>query len=288
MGAGRMSRLRILALTSLAMLAFAANSLLCRAALDHTVIDAASFTAIRLLSGAVMLSLLARCKHPQPRRSGNWMAAAALFVYAAGFSFAYQHLPAATGALLLFGAVQISMIGYGLFKGERFAGWQWFGLVLAIAGLLGLLSPGASAPSFGGSLLMILAGAAWGVYSISGKTGGDPLSISAGNFLRSLPFTAVLVVLTFHHVRVDSSGAIYAVLSGALASGMGYAVWYSVLPQLKAIHAATVQLSVPVVAATGGAFLLGEAIDPRLVLTSLAILGGIALIILEKRKPVSF
>lgn len=276
---------RIIALTLLAMMAFAGNSLLCRAALKHTAIDAASFTTIRLISGAAMLWLVVRMKRGPTTGRGNWLSACALFVYAAGFSFAYVDLPAATGALLLFGAVQVTMIGHGLWSGERFVKLQLVGLLLAGGGLVGLLLPGLSAPPLFGSLLMLGAGVAWGVYSLRGKGTGDPTRVTAGNFLRAAPIAAAVSVLMLNGASLDKAGFGYAVASGALASGLGYAVWYSVLTALKATHAATVQLSVPVVAALGGIVFLGEPLTLRLMVTSLAILGGIALVIFEKRPP---
>ena len=277
---------RTITLTVLAMIAFAGNSLLCRAALKHTSIDAASFTTIRLISGAVMLWLLVKMRRTTPGGNGNWLSALALFVYAAGFSFAYVSLPAATGALLLFGAVQATMIGHGIWAGERLRRLQLVGLVLAFGGIVGLLLPGLSAPPLYGSILMLGAGVAWGVYSLRGKGAGDPASVTAGNFLRAAPISVILSALMLNGASWDIAGFWYAVSSGALASGIGYAIWYTVLPALKATSAATVQLSVPVIAALGGIMLLGEPISLRLVLASLAILGGIALVILEKQNAI--
>ena len=278
-----MSQLRIISLTSLAMIAFAGNSLLCRLALQQTAIDPASFTTIRLLSGALMLWLLVRVKNNAPTGEGNWPSALALFAYAAGFSFAYVSLPAASGALLLFGAVQATMIGWGLWRGERFVGLQLVGLMLAFAGLVGLLLPGLSAPPLFGSLLMLGAGIAWGVYSLRAKGTGDPTRVTAGNFLRTVPIALALSLLMVNFAVIDLVGCLYAVASGALASGMGYAIWYAALPALKNTSAATVQLSVPVIAALGGIVFLGEPITLRLILASIAILGGIALVILRKQ-----
>jgi drug/metabolite transporter (DMT)-like permease len=278
-----MSHARILALTSLAMTAFAGNSLLCRLALKHTNIDAASFTAIRLISGALTLWMLVQMGRRAHGGNGNWVSAFALFAYAAGFSFAYVSLPAASGALLLFGAVQATMISHGIWKGERLLKLQLLGLVLALGGLVGLLLPGLSAPPLGGSILMLGAGVAWGVYSLRGKGAGDPTRVTAGNFLRAVPISIALSALMLGGMSVDNAGLAYALLSGALASGIGYAIWYTALPALKATSAATVQLSVPVIAALGGVVLLGEPIGLRLVLASTAILGGIALVILERR-----
>jgi drug/metabolite transporter (DMT)-like permease len=278
-----MSRARIIVLTLLAMLAFAGNSLLCRIALKQTGIDAASFTTIRLLSGALMLGLLVRLNRRSAAGAGNWPSALALFVYAAGFSFAYVRLSAATGALLLFAAVQATMITYGVCKGERLRRPQLVGFVLALSGLVGLMLPGLAAPPLGSALLMLGAGAAWGIYSLRGKSSGDPTAVTAGNFVRSVPIAVALSLLMLNQVSLDRAGMGYAVLSGALASGIGYAIWYRVLPAMKATHAATVQLSVPVIAALGGIVALGESISVRSVLAATAILGGIALVILEKQ-----
>ena len=274
-----MNKTRVLLLTALAMLAFAANSLLCRVALRETGIDAASFTGIRIASGALALWLIVRLREGGLGGHGNWPSAFALFAYAAAFSFAYLSLPAAVGALLLFGAVQATMIGYGFARGERFDARQSAGLALAAAGFVGLLLPGLSAPPLGGSLLMIAAGIAWGVYSLRGRGGGNPTASTAGNFVRALPFAAVLSLAMLPQAALDAAGVGYAVASGALASGLGYAIWYTALPGLRASSAATVQLSVPVIAALGGALFLGEAITLRLVLASVAVLGGIALVI---------
>ncbi|HUN00640.1 MAG TPA: DMT family transporter [Halothiobacillus sp.] len=278
-----MSYTRIVVLTSLAMIAFAGNSLLCRVALIHTSIDPASFTAIRLISGAMMLWLVVQIKSGTQISRGNWMSAFALFTYAAGFSFAYVSLPAATGALLLFGAVQVTMIGYGIWTGERLLKLQILGLTLAFGGLVGLLLPGLSAPPLSGSILMLVSGIAWGIYSLRGKGVGDPTKVTAGNFLRAAPIAAVLSLLMLKGSSLDVAGFWYAVSSGALASGLGYAIWYTVLPALKATNASTVQLSVPVIAALGGVVFLSEPITLRLALASVAILGGIALVILEKQ-----
>jgi drug/metabolite transporter (DMT)-like permease len=277
---------RVLVLTSIAMIAFAGNSLLARVALAQGSVDAASFTGIRLVSGALVLGLIVRMRHRAAPGHGNWLSAFALFAYAAGFSFAYLSLPAASGALLLFGAVQATMIGYGVRRGERLRGTQRVGLVLALGGLIGLLLPGFSAPPLAGALLMLGAGVAWGVYSLRGKSGGDATRVTAGNFLRAVPFAAILSLVLYQRASLDQAGFWYAVASGALASGVGYAIWYAALPLLKATHAATVQLSVPVIAAVGGVAFLGEPVSWRLLVTSGAILGGIALVILEKPQAI--
>lgn len=277
-----MSYKRIIILTSLAMIAFAGNSLLCRVALKNTCIDAASFTTIRLLSGAIILWLVVHFRGGSQNGRGNWVSSFALFVYAAGFSFAYVNLPTATGALLLFGAVQATMIGYGLSVGERLLKWQIVGLMLAIGGIVALLLPGLSSPPLMDSVLMLGAGIAWGIYSVRGKGAGDPTRVTAGNFLRAAPIAVALSVLTFNTASLDSAGLWCAVASGALASGIGYAIWYTVVPALNTTSASTVQLSVPVIAALGGIVFLAEPITLRLALASVAILGGIMLVIKEK------
>ena len=273
--------LALAALIAAAMIAFAGNSLLCRAALKHTAIDAASFTAIRIVSGALMLWLLVRVRGL--RLAGSWLSSFALFAYAAGFSYAYLSLPAGSGALLLFGAVQATMIGYGIWSGERLRTMQLLGLALAFAGLIGLLLPGLSAPPLQGALLMLGAGVAWGVYSLRGKGAGDPTSVTAGNFCRATLFALLLGLVMLRGARLDTAGLGYAVASGALTSGIGYAIWYAVLPALRATTASTLQLSVPVLAALGGVLFLGEPLTPRIVLAAIAILGGIALVILKRR-----
>jgi drug/metabolite transporter (DMT)-like permease len=279
-----MSRTQVALLTALAMIAFAGNSLLCRMAFLHTQIDAASFTSIRLLAGALVLWAIVAAKGDKPGAAGSWTSALALFAYAAAFSFAYVSLSAATGALLLFGAVQTTMISVGLWKGERLTAQQLAGLLLALGGLLALLLPGLSAPPLPPALLMLGAGCSWGVYSLRGKNAANPVQVTAGNFLRAVPFAAVLSLAMLSRCSVDGWGTVYAVASGGLASGVGYAIWYTALRGLTATIAAAVQLGVPVIAALGGVALLGEAITPRLLITSAVILGGLALITLAPRR----
>jgi len=275
---------RVLILTLAAMIAFASNSLLCRSALKQTSIDAASFTFVRVFSGAVVLWLVMNL--PRMIRTtrdvgvgGNWISALALFLYAAGFSFAYVDVAAGTGALLLFGAVQATMILWGLHKGERLRAIQIVGLIVAMTGLVVLLFPGLSAPPLFGSILMLGAGVAWGIYSLRGKREKNPVTATTGNFVRAVPFAAAVSIIFLRWLDLDVAGVIYAIISGAITSGLGYVIWYSVLPSLKAASAATVQLSVPVLAATGGILLLGEPITLRYVLASIAVLGGIALVV---------
>lgn len=301
------------------MIAFASNSLLCRAALKGTTIDAATFTFIRILSGAVALWIVLEIQmllgvgrkpsllvesvatgvgFPSPQRSpkgkrgffslrekvgmrdvGNWFSALALFVYAAGFSFAYTTLSTGTGALLLFGAVQATMILWGLHKSERLSTIQIVGFVIAVTGLVVLVLPGISAPPLIGSILMLAAGVAWGVYSLRGKGERNPVSATTGNFTRAVPFAVALTFVFITRTHLDVAGVTFGIISGAITSGLGYVMWYSVLPDLKAASAAIVQLSVPVLAATGGILLLGEVMTMRYVLASFAVLGGIALVV---------
>jgi drug/metabolite transporter (DMT)-like permease len=276
--------------TVLALIGFAANSLLCRAALENGAwrIDAASFTSLRLLSGALVLALLLRVRGGGARR-GSWGSALALFAYAAGFSLAYVRIPAGVGALLLFGCVQATMLGVGLFRGERPRPLEWLGLAMALGGLLVLRLPGATAPDPLGATLMAGAGVAWGVYSLRGRGNADPLAATADNFLRSVPMTvalSVLGLLTLEAPRATPMGVGLAVASGALASGVGYSLWYAALPHLTAMRAAVVQLAVPVVAAAGGVLLLGETLTVRLVGAGSALLCGVLLALTARQRKV--
>ena len=283
---------RLALLVVLALLGFAGNSLLCRLALRGGDIDAATFTALRLCSGAVALALLDALRRNAASGAtsdgdvvarGDWTSALALFGYAAAFSFAYLGLSAATGALLLFGAVQLTMLGRAFALGERLRAQAWVGLAAASAGLLVLLLPGLQAPSPLHAALMLAAGVAWGVYSLRGRGSRDPLGTTAGNFLRTLPFAAALLALGWQHAHLGRSGVIAALASGALASGVGYALWYAALPALRASTAGIVQLSVPVLAALGGIVLLAEPIGWRFALAAALTLGGIALATLRAR-----
>jgi drug/metabolite transporter (DMT)-like permease len=268
------------------MLGFAANSLLCRAALGARLAGPATFTAIRLVSGALALSVLVALARGARPRGGSWGSAAALFAYAAAFSLAYVRIPAGIGALLLFLAVQATMLAWAIRWGERPSRRQWVGIALALAGFVVMNAPGARAPDPLGAALMIAAGVAWGVYSVRGRGGADPLSTTADNFVRSVPFAAAFALVP-GDVAVTASGATLAVASGALASGLGYALWYAALPSLGVTRAAIVQLSVPVVAAAGAVVLLGERLAPRTAVAGGAILAGIALATLRPRKAVA-
>jgi len=282
---GGRSTLQAVALTAAAMLAFAANSLLCRLALQQGGIDPASFGSIRLVSGAITLALVVRFR-AQPPSAGrtDWLPAAMLFAYVAFFSFAYLSLSAGTGALILFGAVQLTMLGAGLGAGERFGPVAWFGFVLAAGGLVYLMLPGIAAPPLLGAVLMAMAGVAWGVYSLRGRGVVDPLAATGRNFARAVPLALALSLVFVARAHADASGIALAVASGALTSGLGYVVWYAALARLSAMQAATVQLSVPLLAAFGGVLLLSEAITPRLAAASVAILGGIALVLSQKSR----
>lgn len=285
--AGARPPLATLALTAAAMLAFAANSLLCRLALQTGGIDPASFGAIRIAAGALALLLVVRWRAGSARAAmarGDWISAAMLFAYVAFFSFAYVSLAAGTGALLLFGAVQLTMFGSALRAGERFVPQAWGGLGMAAAGLVYLVLPGVSAPPVLGAALMALAGVAWGVYSLRGRGAPDPLGATAGNFLRAAPL-ALLLWLPFTGVaHASPAGVALAVVSGAVTSGVGYALWYAALRALSAMRAATVQLSVPLITAIGAVLLLAEPVTLRLFLASVAILGGIALVLAARGK----
>jgi drug/metabolite transporter (DMT)-like permease len=274
---------RTLTLTCLTMLAFAANPLLCRMALGGHHIDPASFTAIRITAGAATLALIML---PRWRTAGripvNWYAVAMLFAYMTFFSFAYLTLSVGTGTLILFGAVLLTMFAVGIRAGEAFSLWAWGGLVIATLGLAYLVAPGVTAPDPFGALLMAFAGIAWGFYSLSGRVAADPLADTANNFVFAVPPAIGACLIFAGDLRATSTGVGLAIASGALASGLGYAVWYAALAGLTATRAATVQLSVPVIAAFGGVVLLSEPITPRLLIASAATLGGIAVVLAQR------
>ena len=273
---------RTAALTAAALGGFAANSLLCRAALQDGLVDAATFTSVRLFSGAAMLVALQRALRPRdssPRGApqGSWTSAASLFAYAAAFSFAYRRIPAGAGALLLFGAVQVTMLAWAVRGGDRLRAAQWVGVALAMGGVVALLRPGLSAPDPAGAALMLLAGVAWGVYSLRARGVRDPLRATAANFTRAALMAAASSLASAGLAHASGRGVLLAVLSGALASGVGYTLWYAALPSLGPARASVVQLSVPLLAALGGVVLLGEVVTGRLVLAAAAIVGGVAL-----------
>jgi drug/metabolite transporter (DMT)-like permease len=280
-GPGR-PRLILVACTAAALICFAANSLLCRLALAGGAIDAAAFTGARIGSGALVLALLAG-----PRRAlghGTWRGAALLFGYAAAFSLAYRKLPAATGALLLFAAVQLTMVAAGLLAGERPPAREWAGWALAIAGLLALVSPGLRAPDPWAAALMAAAGAAWGGYSLLGRRSREALATTAGSFARAAPLAA-LFVLASGRPHASALGLALACVSGVVASGLGYALWYRALRSLSASRAALLQLAAPVLAAAAAIPILGEPVTMRLAVSGAAILGGIALAVARRTPP---
>ncbi|NQU58541.1 MAG: DMT family transporter [Rhodospirillales bacterium] len=275
-------------LTVIAMLAFAANSLLCRQALGEGLIDAATFTTVRVLSGAVMLSLIVLIRRrPRVPSTANWRSAAMLFTYMAFFSFAYLSLGAGTGALILFGAVQLTMFVFALRQGEHFSLMSWAGLSLAVFGLIYLVSPGVTAPDLSGAILMTVAGVAWGAYSLQGRGAADPLEATARNFVYSVPLVLIVSLIFKDDFSSTSDGLLLAVASGAIASGCGYVIWYAVLPALKATRAATVQLSVPAIAAFGGVVMLSEELTLRLFLASAVTLGGVAIVLAQRASKTS-
>ena len=270
-------------LTVVAMLAFAANSLLCRLALGQELIDAASFATVRVISGAVTLSLIMLPRwRAHGRSSADWRSVAMLFTYMAFFSFAYLSLGAGTGALILFGAVQLTMFIVALRGGQQFPLLSWAGLTLAILGLVYLVSPGVTAPDPLGAVLMAIAGIAWGFYSLRGRGAADSLAATANNFIYSVPLVIIVSLLFMGDFNSSSSGLALAATSGAIASGLGYVIWYAALRGLTATRAATVQLSVPVIAAFGGVILLSEQITLRLLLASAATLGGVAIVLAQR------
>jgi drug/metabolite transporter (DMT)-like permease len=274
-----MTRLRLAALTTLTMIAFAGNSLFCRMALKETGIDAASFTSVRLLSGAAMLWLLMSLQRQAPLAHGSWRSATALFIYAATLTFAYRSIDTGAGALMLFGAVQATMLIAGFIGGERMTRIQTAGFVSAMVGLVILVSPGVEAPSVLDSILMLASGVAWGVYSMFGRGQSNPAAATAGNFLRAAPMTIALSLFAFPWLQLEGQGVLYAVLSGAVTSALGYVLWYRVLQHMRAMTASTVQLSAPVLAAIAGILLLGETVTQDLVIASVLILGGILLVL---------
>ena len=275
----QLSLTRTLTATTVAMIAFASNSILCRLALGPPEIDAVGFTAIRLVSGAITLlaiSLLSGRRRTSVNR-GDWTSGAALFLYAIMFSFAYISLDVGTGALILFALVQTTMIVWGLIRGERPGPLQWLGLAVAMGGLVYLVSPGLSAPSPLGSAMMGTAGVAWGVYSLRGRGARDPIVSTTDNFVRSVPLVLIAAAFFYRQIDFTADGVVLAVASGAIASGVGYVIWYAALRGLTTTRAASVQLTVPAIAAAGGVALLGETVSLRLVVAAVLILGGVGL-----------
>lgn len=294
--------MRSFLLTTFALTAFAFNSILCRMALGKDEADAASFTFVRLLAGAVTLAMIslaygARIRSDRPSigedvgsdatpvltrgllHSGNWTSAFFLFAYAVCFSFAYLGLTTGTGALILFGSVQMTMIAASILKGERPGIWELCGVAVAFGGLVYLMLPGLASPPIVSSLLMAAAGAAWGFYTLRGRGSENPLADTTGNFIRAVPMIVIAAIPFIGGMHLSVRGVVLAVLSGALASGVGYSVWYAALKYHTATRAAVLQLAVPVIAATGGVVLLSESADLRLLVASVLVLGGISLAI---------
>ncbi len=281
--------------TFFALVAFAANSVLCRLALEMQVdgpaIDAGSFTSIRLVSGIVTLMVILQLtqsssnKHStsKGKRQGSWFAAAMLFIYAAGFSYAYISLETGTGALILFGVVQLTMISVNIYAGNKLHYSEWLGVGLAFIGFVYLMLPGVSAPSLQGLILMTLSGIAWGYYTLAGKGSKNPLADTGYNFLRTLPFVVILIALNFDKVYLTEQGIYLAIASGAITSGLGYTIWYIALRALQTMQAAVLQLLVPVIAAIGGVIFVDELLTSRIVISALLILGGILLVVIGKK-----
>ena len=276
---------RIVLLTGLALVAFAANSVLCRLALGEKAIDASSFTIIRLLSGAIVLLILFKIKNNElsSNSKGSWYSGIMLFLYAITFSFAYITLDTGTGALILFGSVQITMIALSLLSGNRLHFTEWLGVIIAFAGFLYLIMPGVTAPSTTGFLLMTIAGVAWGIYTINGKGSKNPLSDTTFNFLRTVPFIIIMLLVVLKDVNFTSKGILLAIISGGVTSGIGYTIWYMALKGLTSTQAAVVQLLVPVIAAFGGVIFIFEKITFRLSISSTMILGGILIVVMGKK-----
>lgn len=277
--------MRTVLYTVVALIAFAANSILCRMALQNDTIDAASFSTIRLAAGsATLLFVTAYTRTGALPTTGSWTSASVLFLYAVPFSFAYTRLTAGTGALMMFACVQGTMMSAALWTGERPHSLQWFGLGLALVGLVYLMWPGLAAPPLAGAALMALAGVSWGVYSLRGQGSASPLAQTASNFVRAVPLALSVSLMALRQFHVEREGALLAVAAGTVASGLGYVVWYRALRGLTATRAAVVQLAVPIVAAAGGAIFLREIISERLVISAAMVLGGIALALLGREK----
>ena len=274
--------LKTIALTSFSLIAFAGNSVLCKLALGQDRLNAASFTSIRLLSGIAILLLISQVSNNKgnPVKKINWLSSSALFLYAVTFSYAYISLDTGTGALILFGAVQITMILTNLILGNKLHLAEWIGMVTAFSGFIYLVQPGLTTPSFGGFILMSISGMAWGIYTLRGKKSKQPIHDSAVNFLYTLPFIVALLIIEFDNTNLSQQGIIFAIASGAVTSGMGYTVWYMAVRRLSTLQASVIQLLVPVIAAVGGVIFAKEIISTRLIVSSIAILGGILLVLL--------
>ncbi len=276
--------MKIVLCTIFALIAFAGNSVLCRLALGENTIDAASFTAIRMLSGIIVLLVLLKLTQTSNARisKGSWKASFFLFLYALAFSFAYISLETGVGALILFGSVQITMILSSVISGNKLHFIEWSGALIAFSGFVYLVMPDLTSPTFTGFVLMAVAGIAWGFYTLAGKGSQNPMSDTTYNFLRTLPLVIILIAVTFQHSALTQKGILLAALSGGVTSGIGYAIWYTALGGLSALQAAVVQLLVPVIAAAGGVLFSDEIVSLRLLLSSALILGGIGIVILAK------
>ena len=272
--------------TGLALIAFAANSVLCRLALGGSAIDASTFTIVRLLSGVIVLTVILNISkinsNSSPSTKGSWPASIALFLYAFTFSFAYVTLETATGALILFGSVQITMILLTIFSGNRLHISEWVGMAIAFAGFVYLVLPGVTTPSVIGFFLMTVSGIAWGIYTLKGRGSQNPIMDTAFNFLRTMPFVIILAIITMKYAHYSAEGILLAALSGGIASGIGYMIWYIALSGLSVTQAAVLQLLVPVIAAFGGIIFVSESISLRLAVSSTMILGGILMVVLGR------
>lgn len=278
--------LKISFLTALALIAFAANSVLCRLALGANAIDASSFTNIRLFSGAIMLFLIFKLSNnkSQKHSKGNWVSSFMLFLYAITFSYAYITLDTGTGALILFGSVQITIILLSIISGHRLNIYEWMGVTVAFLGFVYLILPGISSPSLIGFSLMTVAGIAWGIYTLKGKESKNPLADTAFNFIRTIPFLIILFAFTFQNSNYTMEGIILASISGGITSGIGYTIWYMAIDGLTKIQTAVVQLLVPIIAAFGGVIFVAEKITIRLIIASTLVLGGILIVVLRRKK----
>ncbi|MEO0543625.1 MAG: DMT family transporter [Pseudomonadota bacterium] len=278
----------LVTLVGLTMTAFAANSLLARLALADGAIDAGSYTLLRLISGAFVLFVLVSIPRKtglrQILRQGHWLSALSLFIYAAGFSYAYLALDTGMGALILFAMVQTTMVGWAIFKGDRPMALEWIGLITAFGAFFWLVSPGIQAPDPLGTALMAAAGVAWGVYSLRGRASTDPLATTAGNFALSVPAALLLLVFSIAEISTSGTGVLLAIMSGGLTSGLGYALWYRVLPHISSTQGAIVQLTVPVIAAAAGVVFISEPLTWKFMIASVLILGGVALAIVGKSR----
>jgi len=275
-------------LTCLALIAFAANSVLCRLALGNGTIDASSFTGIRLLSGSVVLFLILSIQgsikgsNKGVPSKGSWTASFMLFLYAITFSYAYLSVDTGTGALILFGSVQITMILLSLISGTRLHIIEWSGVIIAFTGFVYLILPNITTPSINGFMLMTVSGVAWGIYTLRGRSSKNPLMDTSYNFLRTTPFVVLLAAFTMQNINYSSEGIVLALLSGGITSGVGYTIWYIALRGLSATQAAVIQLSVPVIAAIGGVIFVSETITSRLIISAIVVLGGILMVVLGK------